>query len=293
MCMLSDRFVYGLPVPALPLLMALKALNETRPIREVVKQIEGSRLPKEIMCMIEEALAFGRAEDLRKEWWNSLQGSMSSYHEYGDETHGKERWLQLLSKDLLWEITDSNRRSLSPAKGSNEKEHELMRNAREYIDYSAPRITFASRTPLTSEFVGGETQVERMIKEEPVYIICLCDQVVESGKKPGFPNTESWMSVDLTNCEVDDLEAACWGFFERAQVPLEGATANNFAIQSQLKHLLRECDLVLGTLHGAGFSSCLDKQLGWWRVVEVLCDCDPDGIASMVPCQTACSPRLP
>jgi hypothetical protein len=121
-----------MPVPALSFLMAMKALNEAKKNREVLMKMRRTRLPKEIMQLIAEAMVEGKALELRQEWWNSLKRLLPSSLDNPlnmEEPSGSTQdiWLDMLSKDLLWEVLDSNQCCLIPRKLHHDEEHELVR----------------------------------------------------------------------------------------------------------------------------------------------------------------------
>jgi hypothetical protein len=110
--------------------MAIKVLNESKNTRKVLMEMR-TRLPREVMHLISTEMVKGKASELRKEWWSSLKRSLPSSFDdsiLGDpQGPAQEVWLEMLNKDVLWEIIDSNQCCLTPRTLNHDEEHELGR----------------------------------------------------------------------------------------------------------------------------------------------------------------------
>ncbi|KAH9441265.1 hypothetical protein MJO28_015756 [Puccinia striiformis f. sp. tritici] len=286
MCELFNRIVYGIPVPALTFLMATKVLNESRYSREALMGIRRARLPREIIQLIDKAMVEGKASILRTEWWSSLKLLLpnsfdDSLHTEESKGPAQEVWLEMLSRDMLWEITDSNRCCLNPRKLQHDEEHELVRHLREYLSTLPRPLVIANRTPLSKssmvihEKAQSDKQAAKGEEEEEILVICLPDHVLQYGNRSPFPDKQVIGQMDLDDCDVDTLQIPR-GMVEKVDVENGWNEDFVFSMRLEFQQLLKECDLALGTGDGNGLIDNLDRQLGWWRVEEVVCDCQDD-----------------
>lgn len=284
MCELFDRIIYGMPVPALSFLMAIKVLNEARTTREVLMKMKRSRVPKEILSLIDIALIEGMALALRQEWWDSLKRLLVSSLDQPPELEAKdlptrEGWLEIMARDLLWEISGSNQCCLAPRKIHPGEEHELVRHLREYFSTRSQKLKIVSRAPLSKTFVvNSDTtrQETEEAEEESFFIVCLPQYILH----PGIPSTRRGEEVmdqydGLEACGIDGLESPR-GVWEGAHVADEWNGDSIDTIRHEFQNLMRDCDIALGNDQGSGLASRIDTQLGWWRVAEVVCDCEED-----------------
>ncbi|PLW40345.1 hypothetical protein PCASD_07306 [Puccinia coronata f. sp. avenae] len=282
----ASSAIFNNYLPALSFLMAMKALNEAKKNREVLMKMRRTRLPKEIMRLIAEAMVEGKALELRQEWWNSLKRLLPSSLDNPlnmEEPSGSTQdiWLDMLSKDLLWEVLDSNQCCLIPRKLHHDEEHEL--HLREYLCTLPRPLQIMNRTPLSKRaMVIDERKRENEEgdgekEEEDVLVICLPDHIIQYNLQGSFKHKEKEVinQVDLDSCAVDTLQFPR-GTVEKVDVETEWSEAFVLSIRQEFHHLLNECDLALGNEKGNGLFDNLDLQLGWWRVEEVVCDCQYD-----------------
>ncbi|KAA1129672.1 hypothetical protein PGTUg99_034135 [Puccinia graminis f. sp. tritici] len=285
MCELIDRIVYGIPVPALSFLMATKVLNESKNTRKVLTEMRRTRLPREVMHLIGSEMVKGKASELRREWWSSLKRSLPSSFDdsSGGDPQGpaQEVWLEMLGKDVLWEIVDSNQCCLTPRKLNHDEEHELVRHLREYLSTLPQPLVIVNRTPLSkSSMVAEENNQDgdegtRMQEEEDILVICLPDHILQYDIRQAFTNKEAIDQIDLDDCDADSLEVP-QGIVEKVDVETGWNEHFLLSMRYEFQHLLKQCDLALGNEDGGGLLDDLDRQLGWWRVEEVVCDCQYD-----------------
>ncbi|OAV90129.1 hypothetical protein PTTG_11888 [Puccinia triticina 1-1 BBBD Race 1] len=289
MCELFDRIVYGIPVPALSFLMATKVLNESKSTREVLMELRGTRLPKEIIHLIDTALVKGKAFELRKEWRSSLKRSLPSSFDdslHVEESKGsvEEVWLDMLSKDLLWEIVDSNQCCLKPRKLYHDEEHELARHLREYLSTLPQPLVIVNRTLLSRDSMianekfheNSESTEEN--EEEDILVICLPNHILQYDIRPSFNNKAAIGQIDLDDCDADNLELTR-GIVEKVDVETGWNEDFILSMRHHFQYLLKQCDLALGNENGSGLFDNRDRLLGWWRVEEVVCDCQCDDIS--------------
>ncbi|KNZ58085.1 hypothetical protein VP01_19g3 [Puccinia sorghi] len=292
MCRLYERTVYGIPVPALSFLMATKVLNECQKGRTTLKEMEKARLPQEMLELIGRAMVEGEAAGLRKQWWHSLRRLLPTPLEHplnvqqsgGPNQHA---WLDMLAKDSLWEILDSNQCCLAPRKLHRAEEHEL--HLREYLSTMFPSLVIANRTPLSrsSMAFGKSTEDGEMGGEEDedcILMVCLREHIHEASEQREEGEARAMKAVieqvDLDGCEVDGREVHR-GTVEQVHVDSKWTSDLVLSIHLHFLALLMECDLALGNLTPSCLANSLSHLLGWWRVQEIVCDCQDDDHAGL------------